>query len=639
MANTVVNLQQPTASATGKAPRESLKIVIVGHVDHGKSTLIGRLLYDTNSLPEEKIRAVEEVSRKRGKPVEWAFLLDAFQAERDQGITIDSSRIGFHTEKRDYLIIDAPGHKEFIANMVSGAASADAALLVIDAHEGVREQSRRHGYLLNMLGIQQVAVIVNKMDQPGFAQKRFKEVEREIADYLSSIGVTPTFIIPVSARGGQNIATSAEEMPWYTGVTVLSALDTFVPRPAAAQQDLRMPVQDVYKFDDRRIVVGRIETGTLRVGDKLLFSPSNKIQTVKTIEAWNEDVLPMKATAGQTIGFTLEEQIFVERGDIVSHPESAPFETNVFKAHLFWLGHKPLEIGKIYTMKLATMRRDVIVERIERLIDTDTLKPSEGTSVARHGIAQVVVRTRRGVVALDEYRTVPSLGRFVMLDGYDVVGGGIVSMDGYPDQRSMVTVKSTNITPVDYTITREMREKQTGHKGGVLWLTGLSGAGKSTLAVGLERELFRRGYHVYVLDGDNIRAGLNSNLGFSPEDRAENIRRVGEVAGLFAQSGMIVITAFISPYRTDRDRARDAAGEQFHEIYVSSDLATCESRDIKGLYAKARRGEIPEFTGISAPYEAPLTPELLVDTQSQSVEECVVELADYVAEEFKIRDL
>ena len=529
------------------------------------------------------------MSRKRGKPVEWAFLLDAFQAERDQGITIDSSRIGFRTDRRDYVIIDAPGHKEFIANMVSGAASADAALLVIDAHEGVREQSRRHGYLLNMLGIQQVAVIVNKMDQEDFSLTRFKEVEREIADYLSSIGVTPTFIIPVSARGGQNIA-------------------------------------------------GRIETGTLHVGDKVLFSPSNKLQTVKSIEAWNEDAPPLNATAGQTVGFTLGEQIFVERGDIVSHPDAAPFETNVFKAHLFWLGHTPLEVGRIYTMKLATMRRDVIVERIEKLIDTDTLEQNEGSSVERHGIAEVVVRTRRGMIALDEYRTVPSLGRFVLLDGFDVVGGGIVSMDGYPDQRSMVTVKSTNITPVDYAITREMREQQTGHKGGVLWLTGLSGAGKSTLAVGLEKELFRRGYHVYVLDGDNVRAGLNSNLGFSPEDRAENIRRVGEVAGLFAQAGIIVITAFISPYRTDRDRAREAAGEQFHEIYVASDLATCESRDIKGLYAKARRGEIPEFTGISAPYEAPIAPELLVDTQTQTVEECVASLADYVAQSFRLKN-
>jgi bifunctional enzyme CysN/CysC len=425
-------------------------------------------------------------------------------------------------------------------------------------------------------------------------------------------------------------------MPWYNGNTLLSALDTFTPRPPVANQDLRMPVQDVYKFDDRRIIVGRIETGTLRIGDEVLFSPSNKVQKIKTIEAWNKDPLPLKASAGETVGFTLEDQIFVERGDIVSHPGAPPYETNVFKAHLFWLGRDPLLVGRTYTIKLATMRRDVMIERIDRLIDTDTLKPREGDSVARHGIAEVIVRTRRGIIALDEYRTSPALGRFVLLDGYDVVGGGIIRMDGYPDQRSMVTVKSTNITPVDYSITREMREQQTGHRGGVLWLTGLSGAGKSTLAVGLERELFRRGYHVFVLDGDNVRAGLNANLGFSPEDRAENIRRVGEVAALFAQSGMIVVTAFISPYRTDRDRARDAAGQKFHEIHVASDLATCESRDIKGLYARARRGEIPEFTGISAPYEAPLFPEMTVDTQHHNVEQCVNQLADYVAENFRL---
>jgi bifunctional enzyme CysN/CysC len=336
------------------AAARQLKIVIVGHVDHGKSTLVGRLIHDTGSLPEGKFEAVRAMSERRGMPFEWAFLLDAMQAERDQGITIDTTQIRFRTQKRPYVIIDAPGHKEFLKNMVTGAASSEGALLLIDAHEGVQEQSRRHGYLLHLLGVDQVAVLVNKMDLVGYSADRFGEVAETYRGYLAGLGVRPACIVPISAREGDNMVEHSARMPWYQGPTVVQALDAFEPKGTAAERPLRMPVQDVYKLDQRRIIAGRIEAGRLRVGDEVVFSPSNKTVRIKSIEAWQVPEAPQEAEAGQSVGVTLTEQIFVERGEVMSHLEQAPMETNVFKARLFWLGRAPLAAGSSYTLKLGT---------------------------------------------------------------------------------------------------------------------------------------------------------------------------------------------------------------------------------------------------------------------------------------------
>ena len=605
----------------------TLKIVIVGHVDHGKSTLVGRLLHETNSLPEGKVDSLREVCAKRGMPFEWAFVMDALQAERDQGITIDTAQIHFRTARRPYVIIDAPGHKEFLKNMITGAASADAAVLVIDAVEGVREQSRRHGYLLHLLGLRQIAVAVNKMDAVGFDQDRFDEVANEIRGYLGDIGITPTEIIPVSARGGDNIAERSTATPWYGGPTVLQALDGFAASGAVDELPLRFPIQDVYKFDDRRIIAGRIETGRLRVGDTLLFLPANKTAKVASIEAWNTTTPAIAAAAGQSIGITLDEQIFVERGQIAVHREAMPALTNRFKARLFWLGRKPLEVDGRYKLKLATAEHLVQVESIDRVIDVEDLSSGQASTVERNAVAEVVLRSR-SLVALDDYADSPRTGRFVLVDGYDIVGGGIVA------EAQRQTIKSTDIHAVEHRVSPDQRRHANGHVGGIVWLTGLSGSGKSTIAMEVERQLFRRGFQVFVIDGDNVRTGLNSDLGFSPEDRTENIRRVGEVANLFAQAGVIVITAFISPYVADRERVRTIAPDQFHEVYIKADLDACEARDPKGLYKKARAGKIPEFTGISAPYEAPPAPELVIDTTAESVEASVGELIDYVVERF-----
>jgi len=615
--------------------REQLRIVIVGHVDHGKSTLVGRLFHDTGSLPDGKLEAIKAMCERRGMPFEWAFLMDAFQSERDQGITIDTAQIWFKSPKRDYVIIDAPGHREFIKNMITGASSAEAAIMLIDAGHGIQQQSRFHAYLLSLLGIRQIAVAVNKMDLVGHSADRFAEIKQTYVDFLSRVGVTPDYVIPVSARNGDNIVARSTTMPWYDGPTIVEALDSFRPTPRLTDLPLRMPVQAVYKFDDRRIIAGRVESGRVMVGDRLIFSPSNKSARVASIEAWHVPGKVVEGHAGQSIGMTLDEQIFVERGEIASREQDAPIETSVFRGRLFWLRHAPLRIGDTYQLKLGTRDVPATVQAVEKVYDSDDLSSHNATEVPRHGIADVILRSR-AMLAVDEGRHLARTGRFALSDGTNIVAGGLIDMEGYPDQRKSVIVRSENLYRVEHGIDDAARAARNGHRGGVLWFTGLSGAGKSTIAMALEQELFRRGYNTYVLDGDNVRYGLNSNLGFSPEDRAENIRRVGEVAALFADAGMIVITAFISPYRADRQRARDAAKDGFHEIYVAADVETCERRDPKGLYKRARKGEIAEFTGISAPYEEPETAELVVDTSKLTVEESLEELLHYIDRQFTL---
>ena len=613
--------------------RDLMRIVIVGHVDHGKSTLVGRLFHDTGSLPDGKLEQIKAMCERRGMPFEWAFLMDAFQSERDQGITIDTAQIWFKTPKRDYTIIDAPGHREFIKNMITGAANAEAAIMLIDAGQGIQQQSRTHAFLLNLLGIRQIIVVVNKMDLVDCAESRFDAIKAEYVRYLGEIGISPSFVIPAIARDGDNIMHRSGRMGWYRGATLVSALDSFLGLGELSHLPLRLPIQDVYKFDDRRILAGRIASGRLRVGDRLLFSPSNKSARVKTIEAWHA-ATPEEVGPGESVGITIDEQLFLERGEIASHEDTPPVETNVFHGRLFWLGRKPMQVGDAYRLRLQTREVQVIVEQIEAIYDPDALVQRPAAKVERNEIADVVLRSY-ALLALDEATQNPKTGRFVLTDGANILAGGAISMRDYPNQRQLVTVKSTNITTVAHRISAEQRAKRHGHKGGVLWFTGLSGAGKSTIAMAVEQELFRRGYQVYVLDGDNVRHGLNANLGFSPEDRAENIRRVGEVAALFADSGQIVVTAFISPYRSDRERARAAAGAGFHEIHIRASLATCERRDPKGLYRKARSGEIAAFTGITAPYEAPDAAELTIDTDAQSVEQSVAAVLAYVDRNFR----
>ena len=612
---------------------EQFRIVILGHVDHGKSTLVGRLLHDTGSLPEGRLEQLQLAARRRGVPFEWANLMDALQAERDQNISIDTAQIWFRTPRRRYVIIDVPGHHEFLKNMVTGAAQAEAALMLIDAREGVRENTRRHGFLLEFLGLRQVIVLVNKMDLLNYAPEPFRALEAEYRAWLQALGLQPRLFLPISAWHGDNLAAPSPRMPWWRGPTVAEALDQFEAVPPPADQPLRFPVQDVYRFDERRILAGRIESGRLKVGDRLVFVPGYKTSTVRSLERWNGPARTV-AEAGESIGLTLTEQIFVERGAVGAPEDAPPYALTRFRARVFWLGKQPFAPGRAYRLKLATQEAACQIEHIERVIDAATLQPLErpgAPGVHRHEAAELTLRTRKPI-AFDPRAEIAALGRFVIVDGFDLAGGGVILDDRYPRRTADSLHKSPNIYWTVGRVTAAQRARAHGHAGRVVWLTGLSGSGKTTLAIELERELFERGQLVYVLDGDNVRHGLCADLAFSPADRRENIRRVGEVARLFADAGVICVTAFISPYRADRDAIRRSLPPgQFVEVYLNAPLAVCEQRDAKGLYAKARAGEISDFTGVSAPYEPPEHPELELPTAELGVDECVARLRDFLA--------
>ncbi|HJW37240.1 MAG TPA: adenylyl-sulfate kinase [Candidatus Udaeobacter sp.] len=637
------NAQRSTSNAQRPTPdlEPKLRVVFVGHVDHGKSTLIGRILHDTGSLPEGKIEEIKKACEAEGMEFEFAFLLDALLEEQKQNVTIDTTEIPFRTTRRRYAIIDAPGHKEFLKNMITGASRADAAILVIGADEGVREQSRRHAYLLSMLGINQVIVVVNKMDLVDFSEKRFREIEQDYRKFLQQLGLNALTFVPVSAKQGENVARASMKMKWYCAASILEALDLLETQQRDLDLPLRFCVQDVYRFDRRRIIAGRIETGKLGVGDELIFSPANKSSVVASIEGWNAPANG-PAVAGDSIGITLTEQIFVERGYVASHQNETPVETNRFHADLFWIIRDPLRAGHFYDLRLATQQVKCQIVSIEQVTDSSTLETTsdEREQLERNEIGRVTIQTRAPLV-IDNHDRIPNLGRFVIIDDGQICGGGTIFGGIYTDR---TVAKSKNIFWTEEKITARERAVRTGHRGAVIWLTGLSGAGKSTIAQSLERDLFHSGMNTYVLDGDNIRHGLNSNLGFSPDDRVENIRRVSEVAKLMADAGTVVITAFISPYRMDRRRAREIALEgnaEFIEVFVDAPLEVCEARDPKNLYKKARAGEIREFTGIDAPYEAPEDPEIVVHTDQQSVAESVAtileqllpRLRDYRAED------
>ncbi|MEM1060000.1 MAG: adenylyl-sulfate kinase [Verrucomicrobiota bacterium] len=616
---------------TDQSLAAKLKVVIVGHVDHGKSTLIGRLLHDTESLPDGKVEQVQAACKEEGMEFEFAFLLDALLEEQEQNITIDTTQIPFKTDQREFVIIDAPGHKEFLKNMITGAAHADAALLLIDANEGVQEQSRRHGYLLSMLGVSQVIVVVNKMDLIGYSEETYRNIRLEYTAFLEKLGVEVQQFVPISAKLGEGITKHSEHMGWYQGPTILDALNSFTPPTPKTELPLRLMVQDVYRFDARRIIAGRIEAGRLKTGDEIVFWPDRKRSVIKSIEAWNTDPAPTEAAAGESVAITLEEQIFVERGQLGAHVIDGPAEAREFKANIFWLAHEPLVTGELYNLKVGTQSVEARLVNIHRVMDSSTLDDTTAESpekIDRNEVAEVTLRAKRPL-ALDNVDRITETGRFVIMMGTRIGGGGIihdVEYAGAPGQ----AVKSSNISWSANEISREERVAHFGHRGGVIWLTGLSGSGKSTLAVALESFLFKRGIAAFILDGDNLRHGLCADLGFSADDRRENIRRASEAAKLLAESGMVVITALISPFTEDRDHSAEIchnAGIPFAEVYVSTPLEICEQRDPKQLYARARAGEIKGFTGIDSPYEPPTEPELELPTHEKSLETCLQELS------------
>jgi bifunctional enzyme CysN/CysC len=585
--------------------------VVVGHVDHGKSTLVGRLLADTKSVPDERIEKVRRICAEQRKAFEYAFLLDALEAEQLQGVTIDVTEVQLTYGGRTYVLIDAPGHKEFLRNMISGAAHADAAFLLIDAGEGVQEQSYRHAYLLSFLGVRHVAVLVSKMDRVGYSQEVFDRIRAEYGAFLDTLSVRPQAFIPMSAREGDNVAARSSRMHWYDGPAVLELLASVETGTSAGRGPLRLPVQDVYKFDHRRIVAGRLESGRVRAGDDIQVFPSGHRARVKSIEAWPEGADTDGADAGATTGITLDYQLFVQRGDVIADPQRPPHVSSFLTANVFWLGQRPLAMHHRYKLKLATLERDVEVSSITRVMSAVTLEVERArTDITQNEAGEVVFRSARPFV-FDVAADVPSMGRFVLLDGYDVVGGGIVleSADLYRRPYREGMPKSADISLVPGVVTAADRATMYGHRSHVVWITGMPGTGKSTLARRLEWELFQRQHKTFVLDGENLRFGLSADLDFSAADRAEHARRAAEVARLFQHAGFVVVVALISPFESVREYARELVGDDaFTLIHLHAPTATLLARDPHGLYAR----------GIDVPYEAPVAPSLAFDTSVES---------------------
>ena len=537
--------QKPAVAV--EAERETFNVVIVGHVDHGKSTVVGRLLADTDALPLGKLDAVRRECERTGKPFEYAFLLDALSDEQDQGITIDTARCFFKSARRDYIIIDAPGHIEFLKNMISGAARAEAAVLVIDAKEGVRENSRRHGYILSMLGIRQVVVCVNKMDLVNYDQAHFRAIEKEYRGFLEGIGaVSPRAFVPISAMNGVNLAKrGAKETAWYDGPTLLELLDTLPKAPSKVDQPLRMPLQAVYKFtkhgDDRRIFAGRIEAGKASVGDKVVFSPSNKVSTIKTIEGFN--TAPRNSIdAGWSTGFTLTEEIYVTRGEVMSHAEKAPNVSTRVRANMIWLGKKPFASDHDYKLKLGTTAVGVKLHKINKVIDASELNATlEKKEVGRHDVADVILEAQQPI-AFDLSADCEATGRFVIVDGYDVAGGGIIISAVADDLRDLrAEARTRDFNWVAGGVTAVHRAERMGHRSALIMFVGKAGSGKHSYARAVERALFDAGKSIYMLDGKNVLLGIDHDL-WVDAAQSELVRRFGEVVHILLNTGLIVVS-------------------------------------------------------------------------------------------------
>jgi bifunctional enzyme CysN/CysC len=561
-----------------------MKLVIVGHVDHGKSTLVGRLMSDTDSLPSGKLDFVKDICKRQGKEFEYAFLLDALEEEQEQGITIDTSQIFFNTKKRRYVIIDAPGHKEFLKNMVTGAANAESALLLIDAHEGIQEQSRRHGYILKLLGLTQVAVVINKMDLVNYDPNIYNKIKTEYTKFLGSMGIEAREFIPVSAKLGVNIAKTSDKVPWYKGPSILQMLDQFTEKKIPTHLPFRFPVQDVYKFDERRIISGRVESGKVNVGDQLVFSPSNKVGVIKSIEAWSVDKQPKKAEASESVGFTLGEQIFVERGDVASLKSELPIVSTTFDVNVFWMGQQNLEKGRIYTLKLTTQEVPCEVVEFKKVTDASTLETLKGQEyLAKNDVAEVTLRTSTPVV-FDLFGSIPTTGRFVLVDEYDVCGGGIITTyTPNKTDRLRDEVRHRDFHWLKSDIKLEERAYRNGHQSTLILIVGSSGVGKAKLAKYLEKKLFELNYQSYLLDGRNVALGVSADIGSQQKKQeGEVLRRFGEVAKLFLDAGHVVISTSNVFNQEDHSDLRLLVEPcQVVEIFVTDETKQSENCDIK----------------------------------------------------------
>jgi bifunctional enzyme CysN/CysC len=574
-----IALSEPIVAPPAGSQR--LNIVIVGHVDHGKSTVIGRLLADTHSLPEGKLEQIRAQCELNSKPFEYAFLLDALKDEQAQGITIDAARVFFKSRRRPYLILDAPGHIEFLKNMITGAARAEAALLVIDAAEGVQENSRRHGYMVSLLGLRQLAVVVNKMDLVGWDKDVYDRIALEYGGFLDQVGIRPSCFIPVSGRDGDNIAGRSANLPWYEGPTVLDALDAFQSEPAPVNRPFRMPVQDVYKFtkqgDDRRIVAGTVDSGAVNVGDMVIFYPSGKKSRIKAIEAFNRPE-QRRAEAGWAVGFTLQEQIYITRGEIATvESEPRPQVTTRLRVSLFWLGKEPMVKRKEYLLKLGTAKVTARVEEILRVMDASTLGTAEQRgSVQRHDVAECVLKLDRAI-ACDLAEDVPATSRFVIVDEYEIRGGGIVRQ-ALPDRQTAMreSVMLRNYKWEPSVIQPERRAEKYNQKAALILVTGEHETDRKGVAKALEGKLFEDGKVVYFLGIGNVLYGVDADIERKQENRLEHMRRLAEVANLMMDAGIILVVTAAELTQDDLEIIKTAVQPDWIETVWAGDTITTD---------------------------------------------------------------
>jgi len=594
-----------------------LRFITCGSVDDGKSTLIGRLLYESKVLFEDQLDGLEAESKRfgtQGGAIDFALLVDGLAAEREQGITIDVAYRFFSTDRRKFIVADTPGHEQYTRNMVTGASTADAAVILCDARAGILTQTRRHSYLVSLLGIRNVVLAVNKMDLMRYDEGVYEALVEEYRAFAEPLGIENITAIPMSALEGDNVTSTSAKMPWYHGTTLLSWLETVrVDADILASGPFRMPVQWVNRPNlDFRGYAGTLASGKVRPGDAIRMQPSGHTSTVARIVTMDGDL--DEAVAGQSVTLTLADEIDASRGDVISTGENPAGAADQFETTIVWMHEEPMLAGRPYLLKLGTRTVTATITSIRHEVNVNTLEHSAARQLELNAIGVCHIKTDREL-PFDAYTDNKDLGGFILIDRLSnaTVGAGMVHF---------ALRRADNIHHQATDVAKPRRAELKGQKPCVVWFTGLSGAGKSTIANLVEVKLAALGHHTYLLDGDNVRHGLNQDLGFTDADRVENIRRIGEVAALMVDAGLIVLTAFISPFRSERGLARSLVGDgEFIETFVETPLAIAEERDPKGLYKKARKGDLKNFTGIDSPYEAPESPEILVDTSAMSAEQ------------------
>lgn len=604
--------------------QDLLRFITCGSVDDGKSTLIGRLLWESQLLYDDQLAALQVESKKygtQGDEIDFALLVDGLAAEREQGITIDVAYRFFATRRRKFIVADTPGHEQYTRNMVTGASTSDVAVLLVDARQGVLVQTRRHAYLASLMGIRRVALAINKMDLVGYDAVVFKHIREEFEKFSQTLGFESINAIPLSALKGDNITQRSARTPWYAGPTLMAYLETVEVKPCNTDR-LVFPVQWVNRPDSSfRGFSGSVAEGRVQVGDEIRVTASGQTATVSEIITM--DGALSEAQAGQAITLKFDREIDASRGDVISLRQSPLEMTDQFEATLVWMNEEPGLIGRSYDIKLATQWASASITSIKHRIDINTLVHVACKKLSLNDISACNLASSKPLV-FDRYTHSKVLGSFILVDRFSnaTVAAGMISHS---------LRRAQNVHKQALSITRADRERLNGHKGKVIWFTGLSGSGKSTIANALEVELHAQGQHTYILDGDNVRQGLNRDLGFTDADRVENIRRIAEAAKLMMDAGLVVITAFISPFRQEREMARELIGsENFVEVYVNTPLEVCEQRDVKGLYKKARSGLIPNMTGINSPYEAPTLPSVELNCTIKPIGEAVSELVRYL---------